>query len=97
MRRYWEKRTIRRIELGAEVPGGGSWHPGGGRSQDHGENIWRSGAEEAGAGVGAGKEPGLVPAHQAEMPQWEPARSPAAWKTERPMRETVGVTVRGPM
>ena len=31
------------------------------------------------------------------MPQCLPARSPAGWKPESPMRATVGVMVRGPM
>lgn len=35
--------------------------------------------------------------HRAERPQWDPARSPAVVKTDRPMRETVGVMVSGPM
>lgn len=32
-----------------------------------------------------------------DKPHWLPARSPAVWKTDRPIRDTVGVTVRGPI
>lgn len=35
--------------------------------------------------------------HIAEMPQWLPALSPAESYSDRPMRETVGAMVRGPM
>jgi len=36
-------------------------------------------------------------AHSPDSPQWEPARSPAVVNTDRPIRETVGVMVSGPM
>lgn len=35
--------------------------------------------------------------HSRDRPQWLPARSPAVWKTDKPIRDTVGVTVRGPI
>lgn len=83
---------IRRMELGAEAQGRDGWQAGLGAGART-KGVRHQVGEEAGTGLGSI----LVPAHQAEIPQWEPARSPASWKTERPMRETVGVTVRGPM
>lgn len=35
--------------------------------------------------------------HSRDRPHWLPARSPAVWKTDKPIRDTVGVTVRGPI
>lgn len=35
--------------------------------------------------------------HSADTPQWDPALSPAVVNTDRPISETVGVMVSGPM
>lgn len=39
----------------------------------------------------------FVVTYIAEMPQWLPALSPAESYSEKPMRETVGAMVKGPM
>lgn len=82
-RRYCAKSTMRTMDLRrAEGPEDAA---------DHRCHPWRWHR-----GLKATHVPIPVP-YSAAMPQCEPARSPAAWKTERPMRETVGVTVSGPM
>lgn len=43
------------------------------------------------------KEKSEQVSHSADRPQWDPALSPAVVNTDRPISETVGVIVRGPM
>lgn len=83
--RYWAKRTMRTMDLGrAELPEG----------HRHATGATRSFGARA---LKTCPQPPCPRPYSAAMPQCEPARSPAAWKTERPMRATVGVTVSGPM